>query len=54
MIYFIFILLMLLFANFRFHPKGIEENYIDKYECNVIKGAFIALVFFLIFVDMYN
>lgn len=46
MIYFIFILLMLLFANFHFQPKGMEESYIDKYECNVIKGVFIALVFF--------
>lgn len=46
MIYFIFILFMLLFANFRFQPKGMEDTYINKYECNVIKGVFIALVFF--------
>lgn len=54
MIYFIFILFMLLLANFRFQPKGMEDTYINKYECNVIKGVFIALVFFLIFVDMFN
>ena len=29
MIYFIFILFMLLFANFRFQPKGMEETYIN-------------------------
>lgn len=57
MIYVIFLLSLLLFSNFQFQVNGVVDGYIDKLECNVIKGVFIVFVFlshFLGYVHLNN